>query len=140
MILQGSDYSRFYQLKTDLINDMTKGQDNFPKTIVKMTHLLNYYKVSARQQRSKDPNNNGVAFVQNTGGTAWPPEGDILCWHCGKNGQYRSDCPELQVQEISVGVQNLNICNWEEGHGLFLSKKDKGLAIVQGKEKKEKGV
>jgi hypothetical protein len=28
-ILQGSDNSRFYQLKTDLAKDMTKGQDNF---------------------------------------------------------------------------------------------------------------
>ncbi len=30
MILQGSDNSRFYQLKTYLANDMTKGRDNFP--------------------------------------------------------------------------------------------------------------
>ncbi len=29
IILQGSDNSRFYQLKIDLLNDMTKGQDNF---------------------------------------------------------------------------------------------------------------
>jgi hypothetical protein len=27
MILQGSDNSRFYQLKTDLMNNMTKGQE-----------------------------------------------------------------------------------------------------------------
>ncbi len=29
MILQGSDNSRYYQLKIDLANDMTKGQDNY---------------------------------------------------------------------------------------------------------------
>ncbi len=40
MILQGSDNSRFYQLKTDLANDMTKGQDSFLKTIVQTMHLL----------------------------------------------------------------------------------------------------
>ncbi len=60
MILQGSDNCRFYQLKTDLANNMTKGLDNFPKINVKTTHLLNDYKVPARQQRIKDPHDDGV--------------------------------------------------------------------------------
>ena len=47
MILRGSDNSRYYQLKTDLANDMTKGQDNYPKTIVETTRLLDDYKVPA---------------------------------------------------------------------------------------------
>ncbi len=64
MILQESDNSRFYQLKTDLVNNMAKGQDNFLKTIIETTCLLNDYKVPARQQCVKDPNNNGVVFVQ----------------------------------------------------------------------------
>ncbi len=50
MILQGSDNSRFYELKTDIADDMTKGQDDFTKTIIKAMHLLNDCKVLARQQ------------------------------------------------------------------------------------------
>jgi hypothetical protein len=79
MILQGSDNSRFYQLKTDLANGTTKGLDNFLKTIVKTTRLVNNYKVPARQHRIKDPNDNEVAFVQNTGGTALPLVEDNSC-------------------------------------------------------------
>jgi hypothetical protein len=106
LILQGSDNNRFYQFKTDLANDMTMGRDNFPKiiAIVEMKRILNNYKVPARQQCIKDPSDNGVAFVQNTDGTAPPLVGDILCWHCDKKGHYRSNYPKLQVQEINVGV------------------------------------
>ncbi len=63
-----------------------------------------------------------------------------MCWHYGKKGYYKPDCPKLQVQEINLGVQNLKVGDCEEGHGLFSSKKDEGLAIVQDKEKEEKGV
>ena len=133
-ILRGSDNSRYYQLKTNLANDMTKGQDNYPKTIVETTRLLNDYKVLARQQCVKDPNNDGVAFMQ-TGprkiGANAPPVGDIDCWHCGKRGHHCSDCPELQVQELDVGVQNLHMGDYEDKQGLFLSGEDKGLAFTQ---------
>jgi hypothetical protein len=44
------------------------------------------------------------------------------------------------VQEINIGIQNLNSDDCEEGNGLFSFKKDKGLALVQDKEKEEKGV
>ncbi len=45
-VLQGSDNSRYYQLKTDLVNDMTKGMDNYPKTLVDTMRLITDYKVS----------------------------------------------------------------------------------------------
>jgi hypothetical protein len=36
MILQGSDNTRFYQLQINLANNMTMGQDQFPKIIMEM--------------------------------------------------------------------------------------------------------
>jgi hypothetical protein len=52
MILRGSDNSRFYRVKTNLQNDMTKGTDNYPKTVVKTTRLLSKYKVPPRHVRA----------------------------------------------------------------------------------------
>jgi hypothetical protein len=47
-ILRGSDNSRFYQVKTDLQNVVTKGTNNFPKTVIQTTRLLSDYKVPPR--------------------------------------------------------------------------------------------
>jgi hypothetical protein len=134
--LGGSNNNRYYQLKTDLANNMTKGQDNFPKTIVETTCLLNNYKVPGRQQCTRDPDNDGVAFVQNLVGPVLPPIGDVSCWHCGKKRLYRSKCPKLQVQELEVCVQNLDIDNCKEEHDLFLS--NEGLIMVPEGRRKRK--
>jgi len=40
MLLRGADNGRYFQLKVDLSNDMTKGTDNYPKTIVETMRLL----------------------------------------------------------------------------------------------------
>jgi hypothetical protein len=111
---------------------------------VETTRLLNNYKVPARQQCVKDPNDDGVAFTQTSPrkpGANAPPVRDVDCWHCRKKGHYRSDCPELQVQELDVGVQNLHMDDCEEGHGLFSSREDKGLAFAQkGGERGVRGI
>ncbi len=64
MALQRSDNSCYYQLKTDLSNDMTKGIDNFPKTMVDTMHLISDYKVPPRLQRAQPSGDAGVVFVQ----------------------------------------------------------------------------
>ena len=48
MLLRGADSIRYGALKTELANDMTKGQDNYPKTMVEAARLLNDYKVATR--------------------------------------------------------------------------------------------
>jgi hypothetical protein len=51
MLLLGADQSRYAKLKDDLSNDMTKGVDNFPKTMVEGMRLMTSYKVPPRAQR-----------------------------------------------------------------------------------------
>jgi hypothetical protein len=115
MILQGSDNSRFYQVKTNLQNDMMKGTDNFPKTVVQTTHLLSNYKVPPRHVCAQEPDSKGVAFVQGAREKT-PVIGTIDCWHCGKKGHYKTSCPKLQIDER---VQNLSIEDSVQEHSLF---------------------
>ncbi len=58
--------NHYYQLKNDLANNMTKGLDHFPKTIVKTMHLLNDYKVSARHQCHREPDGKSIASCKAT--------------------------------------------------------------------------
>ncbi len=43
---------------------MTKGTDNYPKTIVEMMRILNDYKLPPRLQQVWVGNGEGMAFVQ----------------------------------------------------------------------------
>jgi hypothetical protein len=115
MLLRGANSIRYGPLKTELANDMTKGQDNYPKTMVEASRLLNDYKVATRAQRARNDPGEGMAFVQDRGGgrrggsgarvsAARDPD-DPNCWHCGKPGHQMRRCPDLAVE----GVDNFNI-------------------------------
>jgi hypothetical protein len=67
MLLRGADSIRYGALKTELANSMTKGQDHYPKTIVKATRLLDNYRLNPRVQHARDDPGEGVAFVQDQG-------------------------------------------------------------------------
>ncbi len=85
MLLRGTDNSRYFQLKVDLSNDMTKGTNNYPKTIVETMCLLTDYVPLPRLQRVRDPDGEGLAFIQGEGGTprGLKSKGKVECWHCG---------------------------------------------------------
>ncbi len=68
MLLRGADSMRYGPFKTELANDMTKGQDNYPKTMVEVARLMNNYKSAARAQRARNNPGEGMAFVQDHSG------------------------------------------------------------------------
>jgi hypothetical protein len=70
---------------------MTKGMDNFPKTMVDTIRLISNYKVPPRLQRAQPGGNVGVAFVQGGLGVKNPAGAatlitEVVCWHCTQTG------------------------------------------------------
>jgi hypothetical protein len=51
MLLWGADQSRYLKLMNNLLNNMTKEANNFPKTTVETLQLVSSYKVPARAQQ-----------------------------------------------------------------------------------------
>jgi hypothetical protein len=132
MLLRRTDNSRYFQLKVDLSNDMTKGTDNYPKTIVKTIRLLTDYVPPPRLHCMCDLDGEGLAFIQGEGRTSRGPKckGEVECWHCG-GPHFKNECPELKL--LDTGIQNLIIANCSEEHNLFSANNGRGLVQKQAK-------
>ncbi len=73
MLLRGTNNSLYFQLRVDPSNDTTKRTDNYPKTIVETMRLLTDYVPPPRLQRMRDPDGEGLAFIQGEGGMSRGP-------------------------------------------------------------------
>jgi hypothetical protein len=75
---------------------MTQGNDNYPKTFVETLRLLTDYVPPPRLQRARDPDGEGLAFIQGDGGTSCglKSKGEVECWHCG-GPHFKNEYPEL---------------------------------------------
>jgi len=137
MLLHRTNNSRYFQLKVDLSNNMKKGTDNYPKTIVETMHLLTDYVPPPRLQSVSDPDGEELAFIQGEDGTSRGPKSksEVQCWHCG-GPHFKSECPKLKL--LDTGVQNLNIDNRNEEHNLFLA--DDGYGLIQKQAKGVRGI
>jgi hypothetical protein len=134
MLLRGTDNSQYFQLKVDLSNDMTKGTNNYHKTIVETMHLLTDYVSLPRLQRVRDPDSEGegLAFIQGEGDMSRGAKnkGKVKCWHYG-GPHFKNECPKLKL--LDTGIRNLNIDDCSEEHNLFLADDDYGLIQKQAK-------
>ena len=141
MILQGSDNTRFYQPKIDLANSMTtkkrmSSQRPWWRLSVSSTSIKCHQDSCASEARTATgPRSYRTADRL---GNRQPHCRPMTLSDCGLKGHYKSNCPELQVQELDVGVQNLDIDMCEEAHSLFSA--NKGWIMVQEEKKESSGV
>jgi hypothetical protein len=122
MLLRGACQARYGQLKNDLANDMMKGTDNYPKSMVDATRMLTEYKGAIRIHRIHNADGDGMAFVQGGGRRKGKDKeadgaGDSTpnCWHCGKPGHHKNRCPDLMIE----GIDNLNVADCDDAHVMF---------------------
>ena len=137
MLLCGTYNSQYFQLKVDPSNNMTKGTDNYPKTIVETMRLLTDYVPPPRLQRMHDLDGEGLAFIQGEGGTSRGPKSKkkVECWH-GGGPHFKNECPKLKL--LDTGVQNLNIDDCSKKHNLFSA--DDGYRLIQKQAKGVRGI
>ena len=91
-----SDLRRYRRLIEELENDYKKGNDNYPRNMVKAYQLLNEYK--QWNPRETLPESSGVAFLQQGNynkfvqrTTEWKKK--TTCHNCGQKGHIRPKCP-----------------------------------------------
>ncbi len=85
----------------------------------------------------RDPDSEGLAFIQGEGGTSRGPKskGEVECWHCG-GPHFKNKCPELKL--LDTGIKNLNIDDCSKEHNLFLA--DDGYGLIQKQVKGVRGI
>ena len=95
-----SDLKQYGRLIEELENDDTKGNDNYPRNMVKAYQLLNEYK--QWNPRATLPETSGVAFSQQGTNksaqrtTEWKKKSTFH--NCGKKGHIRPECPEPMTE------------------------------------------
>jgi Reverse transcriptase (RNA-dependent DNA polymerase) len=123
-----ADPGRYALLTTDLENQFTRGNDQYPSNITDAYNLLVSYKKPATvhtKNRETIPTTNGgtgpsnaptnanqqteLAFVQTS-----PPIEEVKCYNCNTMGHYAGSCPaptRLRGTSASTGVQLLQSTN-----------------------------
>ena len=96
-----SDLRQYGRLIEELENDYTKGNDNYPRNMVKYYQLLNEY--NQWNPRATLPESSGVAFSQQVNNnksaqrtTEWKKR--ATCHNCGQKGHIRPEYPEPMTE------------------------------------------
>jgi hypothetical protein len=120
-----ADPGRYTLLTTDLENQFTRGNDQYPDNITDAYNLLVSYKKPSTGNTKQSPTTTGgttatpvnetpqteLAFVQTS-----PPLDEVKCYNCNTMGHYASSCPAppRKGEATSTGVQLLQNTEQEE--------------------------
>ena len=101
--LKRANKGHYWQLITDLVNQFTRGTDQYPPSITETFNLLvNYKKPTIAQEQSNRQGNEGkgnagsttvqeeLTFAQQANGE--PPIEEIQCYNCQQMGHYAISC------------------------------------------------
>ena len=128
-ILRGANSIRYGALKMELVNNTTKGQDNYPKTMVETARLLNI----ARSQHALNAPvkiQERVWHSSRAGGSsrasAARDPNNPNCWHCSQPGHHMCRCLDLAVE----GIDNFNINEADNTHAFFTAEGGKVAANI----------
>ena len=116
-VIAKADYKRYGDLRKDLENECTKGNDQCPKTVDKALHLLSNYKTkkSTNNNNSNTGNKNNnkkkgseddssqMTFAQTE---EWHK--NAKCHNCGKKGHIRPNCPDLDKNKKATTNANVD--------------------------------
>jgi len=102
MFIAQADKRRYGKLQEELENDLNRGTDGYPTTLVKAYHMLNEYKNwSPKSFAAVDAG--GVAFVQKSQTAKKQKDKPDTSWHktatchkCGKIGHISPNCKETE--------------------------------------------
>ena len=98
-LIQHADPKRFKKLQDELENDYTKGNDNYPKSVVKAYQLLNDFKSGASRADNTSNAGRGIAFNQHASkpqkkSAKYKDSAGQYCFQCGKDGFTIYTCPD----------------------------------------------
>ena len=92
---------QYKKLQDDLENDFSKGNDLYPKTLVKAYHLLNEFKCTKVKLDTPFISDSALVFSQNIipNGQRNTAKKEPQCFGCGKKGYTIVSCPDCKAKK-----------------------------------------
>ena len=131
--LKGADRRRFGSLWTDLENQFSRNNDQYPSDLTEAYSMLVSYKATRNQEHTRQlPSSvttpvsdiTGITFTQNgatVAGSDNVTHAQITCFNCNNKGHYASACPTAD------GIQLLQARDTEQVNGEITDNKQQEI-------------